>query len=172
MKMQDCSMRFFGVVLAFALAITFTMPLFAEEPDVTTSKAAPEFTMKNFKTGKPISLSDYKGKVVIIDFWATWCVPCRKAIKFYEKLYREKYKEGLMVIAVSIDQRDSKLENYLDKRPLSYPVIHDPDKELMKKYGVFKVPTTFIIDKDGKIQNKYVGIMEEVVQKKVEELLK
>ena len=157
-------------VLALSFAQLSTA-LFAAEVR-PRAKVAPNFTLTNVKTGKPVSLSDFKGRVVVIDFWATWCIPCRKAMKFYEKLYREKHKEGLVVLTISIDQREKKLKNFLEKRPVSFPILHDPKKSLMKKYGVFKIPTTFIIDRNGKIQNKYVGIVEKVVRARVEELLK
>ena len=157
------------VVLPLLFALLSTS-LFAEVKPA--AKVAPNFTLTNVKTGKPVSLSDFKGKVVVIDFWATWCIPCRKAMKFYEKLYREKHKEGFVVLAISIDQREKKLKNFLKKRPVSFPILHDPEKTLMKKYGVFKIPTTFVIDRSGKIQNKYVGILEKVVRARVEELLK
>jgi len=158
------------VVLPLLFALLSTS-LFAAEVK-PAAKVAPSFTLTNVKTGKPVSLTDFKGKVVVIDFWATWCIPCRKAMKFYEKLYREKHKEGLVVLAISIDQREKKLTNFLKKRPVSFPILHDPEKTLMKKYGVFKIPTTFIIDRNGRIQNKYVGILEKVVRARVEELLK
>jgi len=151
------------------LALLSTCLLAAEsEP----AKAAPNFTLTDVNTGKQVSLSDFKGKVVVIDFWATWCIPCRKALKFYEKLYREKRDEGLVIIAISIDRREKKLRNYVRKHPVSFQVLHDPDKTAMKKFKVFKVPTTYIVDRDGKIQSKYVGILEKVIEARVEELLK
>ena len=158
------------VVLLLMVALLSTL-LFAEEVG-PVAKAAPDFTLKDVKTGKPVSLSDFKGKVVLLDFWATWCIPCRKAMKFYEELYREKQKEGLVILTISIDQREEKITDFLKKRPVSFPVLYDPEKTLMEKYGVLRIPTTFVIDKDGKIQNKYVGIVEKVVKARVEELLK
>ncbi|MBN2209665.1 MAG: TlpA family protein disulfide reductase [Candidatus Coatesbacteria bacterium] len=158
-------------VVLLLLTALLTALLLAEEAG-PVAKAAPEFTLKDVKTGKPVSLSDFKGKVVLIDFWATWCIPCRKAMKFYEELFREKHKEGLVILTISIDQREDKVADFLKKRPVSFPVLHDPDKTLMEKYGVLRIPTTFVIDKDGKIQNKYVGIVEKVLKARVEELLK
>jgi len=158
------------VVLALCHALLSTSLFTAEVRP--RAKVAPNFTLTNVKTGKPVSLADFNGRVVVLDFWATWCLPCRKAMKFYEKLYREKHKEGLVVLTISIDQREKKLMNFLKKRPVSFPILHDPKKTLMKQYGVFKIPTTFIVDRDGRIQNKYVGIVEKVVRARVEELLK
>jgi len=162
-------LAFSFVVCLIVLALLSTCLLAAEsEP----AKAAPNFTLTDVNTGKQVSLSDFKGKVVVIDFWATWCIPCRKALKFYEKLYREKRDEGLVIIAISIDRREKKLRNYVRKHPVSFQVLHDPDKTAMKKFKVFKVPTTYIVDRDGKIQSKYVGILEKVIEARVEELLK
>ena len=170
MSIPRSGVRICCIILTLLLALLSALPVAAEVKP--SAKVAPNFTLTNVKTGKPVSLSDFKGKVVVIDFWATWCIPCRKAIKFYEKLYRERHKAGLVVLAISIDQREKKLTSFLKKRPVSFPILHDPDKTLMKKYGVFKIPTTFIIDREGKIQNKYVGIVEKIIRARVEELLK
>lgn len=162
-----------GPVLA-ALILLAAVASFAEEA-APPAKQAPEFTLLNVKTGKMVSLSEYKGKVVLLDFWATWCVPCRKAIKGYEELFKEKHQEGFVVLAVSVDKRVKKLKDFVDKRPVSYPMLHDPDKKAMKAYGVFRIPTTFIIDRTGAIKYKYVGggeNMEKIIKEKVEELLK
>lgn len=159
-----------SLVAALILVALFSTCLSAAE--AKQAKLAPNFTLTDMNTGKPVSLSDFKGKVVVIDFWATWCTPCRKALKFYEKLYREKRDKGLVIIAISIDHREKKLRNHLKKHPVTYYVLHDPDKAVMKQYKVFKIPTTFIVGKDGTIQNKYIGIIEKVIKARLEELLK
>ncbi|HUT04614.1 MAG TPA: TlpA disulfide reductase family protein [bacterium] len=168
--MKTSSRVGFSLVACLILLALLSTCLLAAEGN--PAKAAPNFTLTDVNTGKQVSLSDFKGKVVVIDFWATWCIPCRKALKFYEKLYREKRDEGLVIIAVSIDQREKKLRNYVSNHPISFNVLHDPDKTVMKKFKVFKVPTTYIVDRDGKIQSKYVGILEKVIEARVEELLK
>ncbi|MCD6326366.1 TlpA family protein disulfide reductase [bacterium] len=139
------------------------------------NKKAPDFTLKDAKTGKMVSMSDFKGKVVLVDFWATWCVPCKKAMTFYEKLYRKKYKEGFVVLAISIDKSEKKLNRFLKRRPVSFYILHDPGKLAAKKYGAFRVPTTVLIDRNGVIQNKYFGggaTMKKIITARVEELLK
>ncbi len=168
MGVSNCMTR--SLVVSLILVALLSTCLLAAESE--PAKVAPDFTLTDVSTGKPVSLSDFKGKVVVIDFWATWCIPCRKALKFYEKLCREKRNEGLVIIAISIDHREKKLKNYISKHPISFYVLHDPDKTVMKKFKVFKIPTTYIIDRDGTIQSKYIGIIEKVIKARVEELLK
>lgn len=168
--MRTSSRVCLSLVVSLILVTLLSTCLLAAESE--PAKVAPNFTLTDVSTGKPVSLSDFKGKIVIVDFWATWCIPCRKALKFYEKLYREKRNEGLVIIAISIDHREKKLKNYVRKHPTSFYVLYDPDKIVMKKFKVFRTPTTFIIGRDGKIQNKYIGIIEKVIKARVEELLK
>ncbi|HKB84596.1 MAG TPA: TlpA disulfide reductase family protein [Ignavibacteriaceae bacterium] len=119
---------------------------------------APDFTLANIK-GDNVSLSDYKGKVVIIDFWATWCPPCRKGIPDLISL-QDEYKDKVAVIGISLDRENTKasVPGFADKMGINYPVVYFNDQVINDFGGVSAIPTTFIIDQQGNIVKKIVGL--------------
>jgi thiol-disulfide isomerase/thioredoxin len=119
---------------------------------------APDFTLL-FTDGKDIKLSEYKGKVVIIDFWATWCGPCRKGIPDLIELQKE-YGKDIVVIGISLDA-DTKGEvvPFMQKIGINYPVAYGT-LEVTEQYGgVEGIPTSFVINKNGEIVDKHVGLV-------------
>ena len=124
--------------------------------------------------GKPVSLSDYKGKVVFIDFWATWCPPCRASIPAVENLY-EQYKdnEDFVVLGINLQEDKDTILKFMKKQKMNYPVLLS-DKKVISNYKISSIPRFFIIDKNGEIYNKYVGFapgVEELWQKDIKKLL-
>ena len=133
-----------------------------------------DFTLQDLE-GKPISLSDYKGKVVFIDFWATWCPPCRLSIPYVEKLY-EQYKdnEDFVVLGINLEESKEDITKFMKKQKMNYPVLLS-DKKVISNYKIASIPRFFLIDRNGEIYNKYVGFapgVEELWQKDIEKLLK
>jgi len=122
----------------------------------TSAQTAPDFNLPDLN-GKIVSLTDYQGKVVIVDFWATWCGPCKMEIPGFVKL-QEKYKDDLVIIGVSLDQGGPKaVVPFAKDYAINYPVVYG-NGETVKAYGgVNGIPTTFVIDRKGNIQRKYVG---------------
>ncbi len=118
---------------------------------------APGFTTRDLK-GNRVALSDLKGQVVILNLWATWCGPCRVEMPSFENLYRRFRSEGLTVLAVSIDKgKDQEVRDFVDEYRLSFPVWLDPQKEVESRYITFTVPTTFVIDRQGRVVAKVDG---------------
>ena len=118
---------------------------------------APGFTTRDLK-GNRVSLSDFKGQVVILNLWATWCGPCRVEMPSFESLYRRFRAEGLVVLAVSIDKgNDQEVRDFVDEYGLSFPVWLDPEKEVESRYPTFTIPTTFVIDRQGRVVAKVDG---------------
>ena len=132
-------------------------------PDVLTPvggrKAAPDFTLTDAQ-GRPVTLSAYKGKVVLLDFWATWCGGCKVEIPWYvefDKRYRDK---GLVVIGVSMDEEGMKVvKPFLEKRHIDYPVVIGSDA-LGQQFGLQSMPLTLLIDRNGKIAVSHTGIVD------------
>ncbi len=127
------------------------------------SSSAPDFTLTD-QHGSKIQLSDYRGKVVILDFWATWCPPCKAEIPGFVNLY-DKYKdEGLEIVGISLDQTGwTDVRPFLKNYDVEYPVVLG-NSDIVQEYGgIRSIPTTFILDKDGTIQKKYVGYRPEEV---------
>lgn len=119
----------------------------------------PAFTLpalQNVKA-KQLSLSQYKGKVVYIDFWASWCGPCRESLPILNSL-REKYKaKGFEVIAINLDENKADAVAFLKKYPVKYPVVMDKKAKTPELYKVNGMPTAFIVGKDGKLKYKHQG---------------
>lgn len=112
---------------------------------------APGFTVRNLE-GNRVSLADYRDRVVILNLWATWCGPCRVEMPGFENLYRRFRAEGLTILAVSLDKdNDQKVRDFVDKYKLSYPILMDPEQTVESLYNTFTIPTTFVIDKEGRI---------------------
>jgi len=117
---------------------------------------APDFILKDL-TGRNIPLSAFKGKVVLLNFWATWCPPCRAEMPSLNKLYHSLNPLGLEVVSVSTDRSLSDIKDFLDRHKVDFPVLFDADRTTSKLYRVFSMPTTFLIDRNGIIVEKFYG---------------
>jgi len=122
---------------------------------------APDFRLTTLE-GKEVALSELKGKVVLLDFWATWCAPCREAIPHLIDLHRTFGQNGLEVIGMSVDKGESEtVRRFAKSMDIPYAIIITPD-EVQREYGVVSLPTTILIDREGKIRQKYVGFTSEI----------
>src|SRR5439155_17496388 len=120
--------------------------------------AVPELTLKTLD-GRPINSRDWKGKVTLVNFWATWCPPCREEIPDLIKL-QARYKDQLQIIGVSSDEGPvAEVAAFVAEHRMNYAVVMETP-ELTKAFpGIFALPTTFVIDQDGKIVQKHVGLL-------------
>ena len=98
-----------------------------------------------------------EGKVTLIDFWASWCAPCKAAFPEMEKLYQEFVDEGFQIIAVSVDQKERAMQQFLDRRKPSFATAHDASQKLVEQAGIQVMPTSFMIDKKGVIRFAHEG---------------
>ncbi len=118
---------------------------------------APKFTLRNLR-GNLEGLDDHAGKVIVVNFWATWCAPCVKEMPSFETLYRRFRSQGLTVLAVSLDQDPSaKVQEFVDKYKLSFPVLLDTEGVAEKLYPSFTIPFTYVIDKQGRVAARIDG---------------
>lgn len=119
------------------------------------AEKAPQFTLLG-NNGK-ISLSDYKNKVVYVDFWASWCVPCRKSFPFMNNMQQRYAKKGLVIIAINLDTERSSADHFLKKSPAKFTIAYDPEGITPEKYKLSVMPTSYLIDKKGNIINVHKG---------------
>jgi thiol-disulfide isomerase/thioredoxin len=122
-----------------------------------------DFTMKDL-AGKPVSLASYKGKVILLNFWATWCGPCKAEIPGFVEL-QERYKNDLVVVGYSVDDEAPKAKAFADEYKINYPILLGEGREdVQDAYGpIWGIPASFIISRDGKVCKKHLGIAPKAV---------
>ena len=131
----------------------------ASEPEThpMVGKAAPEFQLSSLD-GKPVKLSDYLGtNVVVLDFWATWCAPCRRGLPMESRIAAEKASSGVVFFAVNQGEDAERVRRFMEKNRLQFTVLMDRDQKVAEEYGVKGIPQTVIIGRDGKIGSVHVG---------------
>jgi len=140
-----------------------TQPSGDKAPPGPSAKSAPSFTLQDLN-GKQVSLSDFKGKVVILDFWATWCPPCVKEIPHFIALYEQYKDQGFAIVGISVDRGGiSVVKSFARKYRVNYPILMT-DGRVDKAYGgIPSIPTTFVIDSAGNIRQKYVGYRDKAI---------
>ena len=137
-------------------------------------KAAPAFKLPGLD-GKPVSLADLKGKVIVLDFWATWCGPCKMSLPHLDKMYQAEKGNDVHVFAVNVQEEAKDVQQFVTQTKLSVPVILDRDGKVGEAYGVEGIPQTVVIGKDGKVKKVFVGFspqLPEQLAKVVEEAKK
>ena len=137
----------------------------------TQPKPAPDFTLPQL-SGQPLKLSDYRGKVVLLDFWATWCEPCRAEIPHFVELQGKYGSQGLQIIGVSMDDTRDPVPAFYEKFKMNYPVVMG-NAHIGEVYGgVLGLPIAFLIDRQGQIRKKHMGATDaSVFEKEVADLL-
>ncbi len=148
------------ILVAIISLFVFLSPLSGHSSpwdiDALIGTYAPEFTLKDLQ-GNNVSLTDFRGKLVLLNFWATWCPPCREEIPSLNKLMSQYRNKGLVIIGISSDSSYKRLKAFAKKYNISFIVLHDASITITRKYKVFSLPTTFLIDKRGRIVRKFIG---------------
>ncbi len=160
-------MRFFRmnvlsvVILSLVLLVGGCDSSVSQPPSVARGgligQQAPELTLTDMQ-GQPVSLAQFRGQVVILNFWATWCPPCREEMPSMERLYQDNRDKGLVMLAVNVEANGQQaVSQFLQRHPYSFPVLLDNEATAQKAYGVFRFPESFIIDRNGVVVEKIVG---------------
>lgn len=125
-------------------------------------------------SAEKIDFSIYKGQVVLIDFWATWCPPCKKSMPFLNGLRNERLKDGFEIIAINVDENSEEAKQFLGSNPVDYKIAFDPKGDCPAKFDVKAMPSSYLVDKTGKIRKVHLGFRNEdqaEIREKVSALL-
>ena len=136
--------------LALVLSVTSTVSALAP------GNTPPAIDMPDLD-GNKVDLSELKGKVVLIDFWASWCGPCKQEMPVLEELHKKYAKQGLVIIGVNIDNNPKKMNNFLKGSPATFRIVHDRKLDVAAKYEPATMPSSYFIGKDGKIRYVHEG---------------
>jgi cytochrome c biogenesis protein CcmG/thiol:disulfide interchange protein DsbE len=148
-------MKILTTILGFILTtVLLVAGCSAQAPQV--GELAPDFQLPNLE-GQSISLSDFRGEPVLVNFWASWCLPCRYEMPFIQEVYEEWSASGLVVLAINKGESLSTAKDFMQSYNLSFPALLDINQDVALEYNIWSIPTTFFIDKDGIIQAIKVG---------------
>lgn len=144
-----------GIVVLVGVLAWMALP--GPAGKVAVGDMAPDFTLPDL-SGMEQHLP--KGKVVLLNFWATWCPPCRKEIPSMVDLDNEMRDKGLAIVAASVDKDSNQLTGFVREYSVPFEVLHDADASVSRRYGVFRYPETFLIDRSGKVRYHLIGAVE------------
>jgi len=158
-------------VLLVALVFAIYSSLEKDPKAVKVGRDAPNFRLEQMN-GAPITLSDLRGKGVVLNFWGTWCVPCKEEMPALQKQYEALKDKGLVIVGVNISESPITIEPFLKQYGISFPILLDRKSEVTKLYRIGPIPTTFFIDADGEVQEIFIGQMNEsMIADKVAKIL-
>ena len=162
------------LVLIFLAALYSFHRYRTHNPTTSTTQPhpAPDFTLPQPSGGPPLKLSDYHGKVVLLDFWATWCEPCRAEIPHFVDLQNKYAVQGLQILGVSMDDSPDPVPAFVKQFKMNYPVVMG-NAQIGEQYGgVLGLPIAFLIDRQGQIRKKHIGATDTTVfEKEITDLL-
>ena len=122
----------------------------------TIGQPVPEVTLPDLE-GRTVRLSDFRGNVVVLNFWATWCPPCVEEMPSLQKLQQALGKKGLQVLAAAVDENLQDVARFREEYDLSLPILHDQGGKVSHRFSTFKYPETYVVDRDGKLIAKIIG---------------
>jgi peroxiredoxin len=150
------------IIVIAVLAVVGALFLFGQNGGqrvriVQVGDRAPEFQLPSLD-GRTVNLSSYRGKVVMVHFWATWCPPCVEEIPTLERLYRVYFGRDLEILAVSVDEGGAgAVGQFMQKNRFALPVLLNSDQSVSRAYGTFKFPETYLVDREGVVRRKIIG---------------
>lgn len=146
--------------MLLSAALLLTLAPAAAEPQLLTpvpdTPKAPDFTLEDLD-GVARKLSDYRGKVVLLNFWATWCPPCRREMPSMERAWLQVKEQDIVIVAVDVGEDVDTVYTFLADYPVSFPLLLDEQAEVVRKYPVRGLPTSYVIDPDGRLIYQAVG---------------
>ena len=158
----------------YALGIAALLACSPVSADINSEGPAPDFALKS-DSGENLRLSEFRGEVVMINFWASWCGPCRQEMPLLDELYAQYQPMGFTILGVNVEENSSKAKQMLGDAPVNFPVLFDNDSEVSKLYNVVAMPSTVLVDRNGNVRYLHQGYKpgyEEAYQQQVRALIR
>jgi peroxiredoxin len=147
---------FAGSIVALAAALVWVVSGTLEPPVVNAGDRAPEFRVVT-DHGKTLTRSDFGGKLLVLNFWASWCPPCVEETPSLEQFAKEFGPQGVVVLAVSSDRNEKLYRQFLKRFGVTFETSRDPDSNISASYGTFQLPESYLIDRNGKVVEKIIS---------------
>jgi peroxiredoxin len=157
----------------YAIGVAALLASLSARADISQG-AAPDFTLKS-DTGENLRLSEFRGEVVMINFWASWCGPCRQEMPLLDELYTQYQPLGFTILSVNVEEDSTQAKQMLKDIPVNFPVLYDNQSEVSKLYKVVAMPSTVLVDRDGNVRYLHQGYKpgyEEAYQQQVRALIR
>jgi len=145
-----------GLMVALVAALGWVVSGSLEEPITKVGDAAPAFRVQT-ENGKTLTEKDFGGKLLVLNFWASWCAPCVQEVPSLDEFQKEFASQGVIVLGVSVDKNKELYQRFRDQYNVSFGTSRDPEWDLAAKYGTFQLPETYIIDRSGKVVQKVIA---------------
>jgi peroxiredoxin len=145
------------VVLCVAAGAVFALLAEPTGDPIGRGSRAPDFSLPRLGGGEPVRLADLRGRVVLVNFWATWCKPCEEEMPAMQRLYEALAGAGFELLAISVDEDPAPVERFRDRLGLGFPILLDPDQRVAHAWQTFRFPETLLIDAEGSVVERYVG---------------
>ena len=143
-------------ILVLTLGLIGVVASTLRDHNVVAGDSAPSFSVTT-DSGRKVSLNDFGGKVLVLNFWATWCPPCLSELPSLNEMAATLKNNGVVVLGISVDKEKADYDKFLKKVRLNFETAHDPSADISVEYGTFKYPETYVIDRNGKVLEKFIA---------------
>jgi peroxiredoxin len=147
-------------ILAIVVAVAAVFALLSSPrtpPPLGRGSQAPDFSLPRLSDGSRVSLEGLHGKIVLVNFWASWCKPCEEEMPAMQRLYGVLHGEDFELLAISTDDSRKPVEDFRERLSLSFPILLDSDRQVSKLYQTYRFPESFLVDRDGRVLERYIG---------------
>jgi peroxiredoxin len=145
-----------GAIVALALALVWVVSGTLRERVINAGDTAPDFTIVS-DSGRTYTRKDFGGKLLVLNFWASWCEPCVAEAPSLTAFQRELGPDGVVVLGVSIDTNEKRYQQFVKRFRVNFPTARDPKADISSSYGTFQIPETYLIDSTGKVREKIIS---------------